>query len=377
MTTIATLTIEMAANIARLQSDMDQAKRLVGDTMQQLQRAADMAKAAFVAFTGVASVGAFAGMVRGAIDAAAGLNDLALKTGATVEALSAFGSVGRLSDTSLETIGAAMNRLSKNMTETTEESRGTARALQALGIDFDAFSAMSPDERMLAVAQAMGQFADGGEKSAAAMALFGKQGADLLPFLGDLAAAGELQAKVTAEQAAMADNFGDNLTRLQASGDAWKRELSMGMLPALNDAAQAFLDVMNGSGGLREQLRALVADGTITQWTRMAVNGLTYVLDAATYVWRTLETVGHTIAAVAAAAVAVADGDFRRAASIMDDLGNNLGDVWSEETLGQKLRARMDELQAVGDRAEQSKPKLDFSNVHAKNAEGANKEAQA
>ena len=123
MSTIATLTIEMAANIARLQTDMDQAKRVVNDSMKSIEQAVGMAKTAFVAFAGISSVDAFVGMVRGSIEAAAKLHDLAAQTGATVEALSAMGAVGKTSDTSLETISAAMNKLAKNMTGATEDTK--------------------------------------------------------------------------------------------------------------------------------------------------------------------------------------------------------------------------------------------------------------
>ena len=183
MSTIATLTIEMAANIARLQTDMDQAKRVVNDSMKSIEQAVGLAKTAFVAFAGISSVDAFVGMVRGSIEAAAKLHDLAAQTGATVEALSAMGAVGKTSDTSLETISAAMNKLAKNMAGATEDTKGAGKALEALGIDFATFKALSPDEQMQAVAKAMDNFADGSGKSAVAMALYGKEGAKLIPFL--------------------------------------------------------------------------------------------------------------------------------------------------------------------------------------------------
>ena len=60
---------------------------------------------------------------------------------------------------------------------------------------------------MLDIAKAFDKFADGGGKSAAAVAIFSKAGAQLLPFLKDLAEQQELVGKVTAEQAEMADRY--------------------------------------------------------------------------------------------------------------------------------------------------------------------------
>jgi hypothetical protein len=377
MSTIATLTIEMAANIARLQTDMDQAKRVVNDSMKSIEQAVGLAKTAFVAFAGISSVDAFVGMIRGSIEATAKLHDLAAQTGSTVEALSALGSVGKTSDTSLETISAAMNKLAKNMAGATEDTKGAGKALEAIGIDFATFKALSPDEQMQAVAKAMDQFADGSGKSAVAMALYGKEGAKLIPFLKDLAEVGTLQAKVTAEQAAMADNFSDNLTKLKASGEGWKKELAMGMLPALNEAGQAVLDVMNGTGGLRDTIRALAKDGTIAEWSRMAITGLTYVSDAVTYLWRGLQTIGKGLGAYAAAAAAAASGEWSQAGNILKELGKDLSATWSEETIGQRLRARMEELKNMGAQGADAKPKLDFTNVMNSNKDAADKQTKA
>jgi len=95
------------------------------------------------------------------------------------------------------------------MAGATEDTKGAGKALEAIGIDFTTFKSLSPEDQMKAVADAMGQFADGSGKSAVAMALYGKEGAKLIPFLKDLNEVSELQAKVTSEQAAMADNFTD------------------------------------------------------------------------------------------------------------------------------------------------------------------------
>lgn len=377
------ITIEMAANIARLQSDMAEAKKSVGGAMGEINRVAGIAKTALGALGAAVSVGAFVNLIKGSIDAAGALNDLSIKTGASVESLSKFGEVGRLSGVSAEQIGQSMNRLAKSLAVASEDSKGAAAAIKSLGLDFDQFKRLSPDEQMLAVAKAMNGFADGSGKSAAAMALFGKQGAELLPFMTDLAETGELQARVTTEQAAQADAFGDNLEKLKVSGMAWSQELAMGMVPALSDASQAFLDVVNGSGGLRDELRRLSADGTIANWTRMAVTGMTYVMDAVTGVWRTFRVLGEYIGgsvaawgaafgAIGGAAKKAFSGDFggaldevqsgvRQWNQITSEMGENISKIWSEQTMGQQIRARMKDVQAAGAAAQAAKPQLDLS----------------
>lgn len=374
-------------------SAVDTTKAAFESAKNNLQGLHTSATAVLGALGALGSVAVFANMIQGSIEAAAGLHDLSIQTGATVEALSALGSVGKLSNTSTETIGSAMNKLAKNMAGATEESKGTGKALEALGINFSTFKKLNPEDQMQAIALAMDNSADGSGKAAVAMALYGKEGAKLLPFLKDLATVGDLQAKVTAEQAAMADNFSDNLTRLQVTGQAWKKELAMGMLPALDLAVQAFTDVMNGTNGMRDGVRKLSADGSLKEWTMSAINGATYVMDAFAGVKRVVFSVGQVLGAVAGMAAEsfgavsesvsrVMKGDFAGAAkasqdatarqkSIWGDLKGTLDATWSEKTLGQQLRDRMGELDKVGVVAEKVKPKIDFTNVLEKNDKAA------
>ena len=206
--------------------DMDSATLKVGDALKGMGLAA-------AAALGVGSIAAVTSMVKGYIDAAEGLKDLGIKTGATVESLSAFASIGKLTGTTAETVGQAMNKLAKNMAGSTEESKGAAAALKALGVDFNAFSAMRPEDKMVALAKAMNQFEDGSAKSAVAMTLMGKSGAELLPFMRDLGNAGELVAKVTAEQAEMADQYNDAMTVAAERAEDLKRAMALSLLPTM------------------------------------------------------------------------------------------------------------------------------------------------
>ena len=356
-------------------------------------------QAAIGALAGSLGVMAFASMIKSTTDAAAALHDLSIATGASVEGLSAMAAIGKMSDTSTDMIAASMNRLAKNMSATTEEGKGAAAALRAIGVNFDEFSKLSPDQKMQKLAVVLDEFQAGSAKSAVAIALLGREGAKMLPFMRDLATAGDLQARVTKEQAARSDNFTDNLTRLQASGAAWKKELVHGMLPALDDAVQAFVDVTNGSGGLRDEIRKLTKDGTINEWTRNAVTGFSYVLDVGSGVIRTFRSIGMTIAASAAqtstilsamfnalmqvmnsnfsGALDILKGGIREAGAIGSELGADLSKMWSDKTLGQNVRDAIDKIVARGPQLERIRRDLNFSPDAKESAAAIDKEAEA
>lgn len=391
---IGTLEIQLMADMAQLKKDMDDAKSTVSGAMGGIESAVNVAKAAFVALGGAAAVTAFAGMINGAIESAAALEDMSIATGASVESLSKFTEVGRMTNTSTEAIAGMMNKLAKSTQDAGDGTKGAGIALNALGINFETFRQMSPEEKLNTVATAMNGFRDGSEKSAVAMELLGKQGAMSLPFLKDVATAGDIGARVTKEQVAASNSFSDSLVILKTSGEAWKTELAMGMVPALDNAATAMVGVFNETGGLREEIRKLSADGTIATWTTNAISGVTRVMDIFSVFGRTIISVGEVIGAWAAmvtegfsatftaigqavsgnfgAAMDTMKGMLTNQKNTVGDLSAKLSDTWSEETLGQKLRARMGDVKAMGDASEAMKPQLDVSKELEK-AEAARK----
>lgn len=397
------LTIKMAVDYATMKADMDKVASTVGATGESISKAMSLAKTAIIGMLGVASVNGFKDMILGAIESVGKLNDLAASAGVSAGALGALSKVASFSGVSAETMAGAMNKLNLQLVKQGEDGKGAAAALKAIGIDYTAFVALNPDQRIQAVATAMAGYKDGTEKSAVAMLLFGKSGAALVPVLKDLAAAGELNAKWTDEQIAAADDFSDDLVRLKVSGEAWKKELAMGMLPALGDLAKVMLAVTNESGGLRDELKKLSEDGSIDEWTRDAITGLTYLADAGSFVIKSMKSIGLSIGAVAALAVTLfgglgkaigefLDGEFSKSIDTMSSAitgtveinrqaNEDLEALWSKPTIGSKIRERMAQTAALrqeqkdwGDDTEASKPKIDTSGLNEANAEAIKKE---
>lgn len=195
-----------------------------------------------IASAGVGSIAGFASMIQESIEAKARLKDLSLESNISVEALSSLGKVGKYSNTSLEEIASASTKLSKALFTQNEDSKGAAAAIRALGLDFDKFKSLAPDQQIYAIAKSLDGFQDSSEKSAAAMLLFGKQGAQLLPFLKELSERGLEASRVTTEQAEQAKRYEDNLIALKSSSDEWKKALASDMLPALVAFSTALVD---------------------------------------------------------------------------------------------------------------------------------------
>lgn len=385
MAVVSEMLIRIAADTAQLRTQMEQAKASVQTSFEGMEKAINLAKTAFVAFAGVASVAAFGKMIGGIVDAMGAMHDLAQTTGMSVAALGQFKAIGALSETSIDSIASAALKLAKNMSLADEEGKGAALAIRALGIDFEKFKSLSPDQQMLEAAKALNKFEDGADKSAAAMMLFGKEGARLLPFLKDLGdSADEVNSKLTEQQvaakaaaAAMADAYGDNLIKIRKNSEGWKKDLAEGMLPVMYETSEAFLQLFGGSGGLRDQLKALVADGTIAKWGRVAVDALSYVVDGVQIAVRAFNSLIIILGNLVLASGAALQGEFKKAGQFLADIPKEIADQWGAKTLGQTFRDRMQDLKGVQVEAEGTKEKLNLSEVLKANEEAKKREEEA
>lgn len=391
MAALGSLVVKLGLEYAQFTGGLDKseqaalaASKKIQDTFDGMKRGiASTAGAVAGGLAAAFTVNAFTNLIQGTMQANAALDDLSMQTGASAAALKELVEVGRFNNMGPEQIGAAMNKLSANLAGATEESKGAGKALEALGIDFKTFKAMSPDVQMQTVANAMAQFEDGTGKSAVAMALFGKQGAQMIPMLTDLAEVEDLRTKLTEEQveaqkklSAQSANLDDNILRITRSSEKWKKELADGMIPALDLGAQAVLDLMNGSGGLREEVRKLAADGSIKEWTMNAIKGLSYVADAGQIAWRVLQSIGKGVGGLAAALVQALNGDFRAAWSTLQASGQDMIETFDGPTIGERFRVSLDKMaesaKGAGQAVKETKPDLnDFTNNTDKAAKSA------
>lgn len=199
-----------------------------------------------------------AAMAKNAIDAADDMNDLSQKTGVSVESLSKFQQAANASGTSIEGVGAAMIKLNRNLAT---DNAGAAEAMTALGLSAtDASGKLkSTDTIMLEVADKFAKMPDGANKTAAAMALFGKAGADMIPLLnGGSKAVTDLSATMTGDFAKGADSLNDKLAALQGKLLALGVNIGTALMPALNVIADLVTGLANAFAAMPGPLQAIV-----------------------------------------------------------------------------------------------------------------------
>lgn len=210
---------------------------------------------ASVGFAAAATAAAAAGvalavMGKKAIDAADDLSKTAQKAGVTTEALSRLKYAADFSDVSLEQLSGGLQKLSRNMADIASGKGGSAAtAFSALGIGITEASGQlrDADEVFAQIADKFSRLEDGSTKTALAIQLFGRAGADLIPLLNggsaSLAAmaneSDRLGLTVSTKTGRAAEQFNDTLTKIGRIIDGVVLRISTAALPALQRLADA------------------------------------------------------------------------------------------------------------------------------------------
>lgn len=252
MSQIGDLTVKIGADTSGLTKGVDDAKQKVDG----LGKSADGASFNFKAFSvaALAAAAATAVVVKRAIDAADAFNDLAERTGISVSALSRLEYAARFADVSLGELQGGIVMLTRNMNMASQGTGEAGDAFRLLGVNFKNAdgSLRASDEVLMDLADRFSEMQDGANKTALAIEIFGRSGAQIIPLLnqgrdGIKRYGDELQrfgGVITPEAAAQAGIFNDNLDRLKAAAAGAANQMTQSLLPSLNEML-AYLVALN------------------------------------------------------------------------------------------------------------------------------------
>lgn len=315
----------MASNRAQiLISAVDQTKTAFDSIKRGLGGLTDTAKSVngVLANLGVAvSVAGLTAMVKSAIDTGDALDEMSQRVGVSVETLSVWKPAAEQSGVSGESFEKGLRKLSTTMLEAATGSEDAARNFAAVGVEFknQDGTLRATDQVLLDLAERFKAMPDGAEKTALAVQLFGKSGAELIPFLnqgrdGINELAAEMQAlgvQMSSETAAQAGNFNDALDKLKLATTSIGNQIIASLLPALNDMAGGMVESAKQGGTLRA-----ILDGVVLVLKTLALGAAT--------VGKAFVALGEAIGAGVAAAVEALKGNTDGAKAIIADLKGNL-----------------------------------------------------
>lgn len=287
---------------------------------QQMDKIARNAKIAGAAIAGafVVAGAAAAAAAKKSIDHMDAMSKLAQSTGVAIESLTGLGYAADLSGINVETLGAGMVRLTKGMSDAAKGTGDAKDAFDALGISVkdEEGNLKSADVMLGDIADRFANFKDGAEKTALAVAIFGRSGAQMVPMLNagkrglkDMTDEAQRFGLVLEQKAASAaEEFNDNLFRLKSIQQGYIHQITAQVLPQLNNFVELLLDGATEAKGLKSEIDDLTDATTMPEWLDALGIGLARVIDVAVLLGRAINAVANSFKVVAADADLVVKG---------------------------------------------------------------------
>jgi hypothetical protein len=242
-------------NFGEVGSKISELGHSIGDSLGSVGESGGGISAAIglIAGLGVAAIGAAAGLTALALEGAEvveRLGHISEKTGISTHDLLVFEAAGKVAGVSLEEMVSAMRKFDQAITGNGKNAGAASVTLRALGI-----TARDNKEALLQAADAFKNMEDGPTKAADAVALFGKAGLNMIPFLNKgrdgvlefTEAVNVFGPKVTAEGIEATDNWKVSIEKLDL---AWKDlavRISEDVLPALSKAVTGMAGLVRGA----------------------------------------------------------------------------------------------------------------------------------
>jgi broad-specificity NMP kinase len=191
--------------------------------------------------------GAFNSFVAGSASAVASVDDLSKRTGVSTQTLQAYQFAAEQSGVSVETFGKGVQKLGINLGEAQTGNKGAIKSFADLGLSVQELSRLSPEAAFEAVAAAISQLPGPAQQAAAAVSLFGKSGAELVPvfaegagYLSEMRAEAErLGLVLSKDQVQGLAKIDDSFAKLNATFFALKARVTAELAPALVAAAES------------------------------------------------------------------------------------------------------------------------------------------
>jgi hypothetical protein len=169
----------------------------------------------------------FGVMIKNAIDTADRFDEMSQRIGISVETLSAFDYAAKLSGVNTELFEASLKKFNMALYDARVKGSEAEKILSALGVTVKDGNGIYKDAEtvLLQVSDKFTKVVDPVEKAEVAVKLFGKSGADMVPFLDQGSKGLETMRKeaerlgivLDADTAAKAGDFNDSLDRMTAS----------------------------------------------------------------------------------------------------------------------------------------------------------------
>lgn len=251
----------LTAGLARATKTMTSFAGKVTSSLNPLRMLSSVAQSTFGQLTmfsmARSAVNTLTGMASAAAENVDVQSKLSRRLGTTYGELAGLKMAGDLAGVGIETIGAAMTKADVAMQKAAGGSKSAQAAFATLGLTAEQLQGMSSADRFEAIASAIAGMQTSAERSAAAVALFGRSGAELLPLFeggadGIRRAREEAQAfglALTNAQGRNIEEMNDSFTRVYSAIQGVVQQVVAHLAPAITAIAKQFTDLVGSVGG--------------------------------------------------------------------------------------------------------------------------------
>lgn len=266
----------IAAGMAKANAGTQAWERGLSTLSAQQGRAAGTTKGlAQSAITAAGAIGTLAasyaavklvGFIRDSLEAAATLQELSQRTGASVETLSVLKFAGDRAGVGMDDLATGFKGLAVSLGNLRDGNKEAVAGFKAIGVSAQELAGLSVDQAFQRIVEALGQMPAGFDRAEAAVAIFGRSGAALIPLMDDLAKKGFAEARreaekfnavISGEEAAKADAFSDRLGDLKNAAGGAGRDIGLLLIPPLTGLLELVQTLLSPVRKLVDLLGAL------------------------------------------------------------------------------------------------------------------------
>jgi hypothetical protein len=261
---------------------------------------------------------------------------LSARLGMTYSELAGLAHAGDLAGVSMDTIGAAATKADVAFVKAAQGSKTALAGFAAIGLELGDLQGLSSAERFSEIADAIAGLPTEAERAAAAVKLFGRAGAELLPLFAG--GAGSIQEAteeaqrfgmaLTGAQGRDVEAMNDSFSKVSAAIGGIIKQVTAYLAPSITSIATTFTDFVGSMGGAN--IGQAIGEGILAAARYMAgvgdfiIGGLTTVGEYLTFVAGNWSTVFDSIGRIGSLLAGVARA---WAGSVLTVLGGAAGIV--------------------------------------------------
>ena len=265
MSGIGDLVANLAVNAAPFTKGLTAAK---GGVSKFASGVTSVIKGSVVGVLGLGAVGVY--KITEQLDELDKVGKLAMRTGFDPKLIAAWGFAAEQSGSDSATAAASLDEFAKRMGEAAAGGGAAADQIKAMGLSLSDMLAMSPEDQLTTIADAISELPNAAEKAAASDKLFGGMGPQLVGAMAGIkefkAEAGKLGLGFEASEIANVEAANDAINRVKVSFGAVWAMVTVKVAPAIEGLFSGINDLsssMGGFGDMSDSIFGFVGDS----WT--------------------------------------------------------------------------------------------------------------